>query len=260
MKSKIIEFEEPFRTQLTLNWFLSVKTFVSIQMKDNFTRMIIIEDQKFDFAFLQTILLAWKRKQTEDAKKAEAERLMKLEKQRKEEEAKKKEKLELKRKEEEEKKKAEEAEALKNAPEVSVTEVRVNDVSRLQQMAFRRKSPAIAPFSSSAKPIAAVTPMPPAQASSTSTDQYQMMKQTVKTKVATPDDPMLVSNGEGELPIRSKCSHCNDRNSEKITDFIHHYSTTHFRAELESRVQVRLTNHNAIIIIIYQSQITICLK
>ena len=89
----------------------------------------------------------------------------------------------------------------------------------------RRKS------ESGLRPIAAVPPMPP---HNKTRDIPTAEKPVKQTRVATVSNPMQVFNGEGELPIRTKCVKCNDRNSENMEQLIHHYSAVHFRDQLEA--------------------------
>ena len=56
-------------------------------------------------------------------------------------------------------------------------------------------------------------------------------------KVATVANPMQVIDGQGELPIRSKCTLCNDRSSENMLQFVHHYALMHFREDIGKYVK-----------------------
>ena len=78
------------------------------------------------------------------------------------------------------------------------------------------------------KPVATVPPLPPPRVIPPAE------KAQSNTRLATASNPMQIINGQGELPIRTKCGKCNDRTSENMEQLIHHYSVMHFREDIES--------------------------
>ena len=249
--SKFKNREVPEAAKNSSQYHAAIKRLEDIVTADTVTKMIIIEEQKFDFDFLSTILLVWK---TENARLAEAA--------------------------------ASAARAALPAPVPTVpspisTPVPVQPLSvpvQSQKLPGRQlmlqsnvrtdeedvddPSPADVisieddqdmtpvprkawPGSSKtvanevtprmSRPVATVTPQ---TRMNTSGDLVRMqggMKSMVK--VATVANPMQVIDGQGELPIRSKCTLCNDRSSENMLQFVHHYALMHFREDIGKYVK-----------------------
>ena len=225
--SKFKNREVPESAKNSNQYHAAIKRLEAIVTADTVTRMIIIEEQKFDFDFLSTILLVWK---TENARQAEAELP---------------------------------AAVTIPTPAVAVQTRHVISQSRVQEEEEDDPSPAdvisiddeqeMTPVARSwpintgtvtlanvvtprlSRPVATVTPQTRLNNSLDQTRFHGGMKSEIN--VATVANPMQVINGQGELPIRTKCTLCNDRSSENMLQLIHHYSVVHFREEIGKYVR-----------------------
>ena len=262
--SKVKNIEIPQSAKNSAEYHAAIKRLEDIVTADIVTRMLIIEEQKFDFDFLSTILLVWR---TETARQEEAAKAAARppapapapapvvpttvvvkrpgpavaaappKRLRSEEEA------------------ADDPSPLQGRAGAEV--INLDDdqeaaavprpptaVTSRRSWPCSSKSASMVAAPRQVRPVATVTPMPPTSAASKlktpvkgpqvpgkEAGRGQVAPRTV-TKVATQSNPMQVLDGAGELPIRTKCTLCSDRTSENMMQLVHHYSTAHFREDI----------------------------
>ena len=262
--SKVKNIEIPQSAKNSAEYHAAIKRLEDIVTADIVTRMLIIEEQKFDFDFLSTILLVWR---TETARQEEAAKAAARppapapapapvvpttvvvkrpgpavaaaasKRLRSEEEA------------------ADDPSPLQGRAGAEV--INLDDdqeaaavprpptaVTSRRSWPCSSKSASMVAAPRQVRPVATVTPMPPTSAASKlktpvkgpqvpgkEAGRGQVAARPV-TKVATQSNPMQVLDGAGELPIRTKCTLCSDRTSENMMQLVHHYSTAHFREDI----------------------------
>ena len=242
--SKFKNREVPESAKNSSQYHAAIKRLEDIVTADTVTRMIIIEEQKFDFDFLSTILLVWK---TENARLAEAAakaaspapvaspiltpallqppsfsaqsqnvrgRQVMLQSQVRADE--------------------EDVDDPSPTPADVISIDDDQDMTTVPRMAWpgpvRTKTAANAVTPRMSRPVATVSPQTRMSNSGDLGRGQGGIKSIVK--VATVANPMQVIDGQGELPIRTKCTLCNDRSSENMLQLIHHYALVHFREDI----------------------------
>ena len=269
--SKVKNIEIPQSAKNSAEYHAAIKRLEDIVTADIVTRMLIIEEQKFDFDFLSTILLVWR---TETARQEEAAKAAARppapppapapvvpttvvvkrpgpavaaappKRLRSEEEA------------------ADDPSPLRGRAGAEV--INLDDdqeaaavprppaaVTSRRSWPCSSKSASMVAAPRQVRPVATVTPMPPTSAASKlktpvkgpqvpgkEAGRGQVAPRTV-TKVATQSNPMQVLDGAGELPIRTKCTLCSDRTSENMMQLVHHYSTAHFREDIGKYIKTQ---------------------
>ena len=266
----------------------AIKRLEDIVTAETVSRMLLIEEQKFDFDFLSTILLVWR---TETARQAEAAKEAAAKAAREAADKAAKEAQEAAPKPTEVNnvrpqapkgtptaqipttivvKKPTATTPNQNIPTSKDNEedvddpMPVNDIIDLDDDKSTRSMPraptvpahsnrrswpsntrSVASLGTSrySRPVATVTPMTPmTKAVNNMNSQPEKYKQSMApnvgvNKIATQSNPMQIIDGQGELPIRTKCTMCNDRTSENMLQLIHHYSVVHFRDEIEKYIK-----------------------
>ncbi len=242
--SKFKNREVPESAKNSSQYHAAIKRLEDIVTADTVTRMIIIEEQKFDFDFLSTILLVWK---TENARLAEAaakaalpapvaspiltpallqppsfsvqsqnvrSRQVMLQSQVRADE--------------------EDVDDPSPTPADVISIDDDQDMTTVPRMAWpgpvRPKTAASVVTPRMPRPVATVSPQTRMSSSGDLGRGQGGFKSIVK--VATVANPMQVIDGQGELPIRTKCTLCNDRSSENMLQLIHHYALVHFREDI----------------------------
>ena len=269
--SKVKNIEIPQSAKNSAEYHAAIKRLEDIVTADIVTRMLIIEEQKFDFDFLSTILLVWR---TETARQEEAAKAAARppapapapapvvpttvvvkrpgpavaaappKRLRSEEEA------------------ADDPSPLQGRAGAEV--INLDDdqeaaavprpptaVTSRRSWPCSSKSASMVAAPRQVRPVATVTPMPPTSAASKlktpvkgpqvpgkEAGRGQVAARPV-TKVATQSNPMQVLDGAGELPIRTKCTLCSDRTSENMMQLVHHYSTAHFREDIGKYIKTQ---------------------
>ena len=179
----------------------------------------IIEEIKFEFDFLSTILLVWK---TEISRQ-------------KEEEARKKEEEEVRRKEAEVRRK--EASAILEAP----IEIMEDDPDDPPPPRLALPAPAAPPSRPPApqRALALVRGPVPARAPTIHAPSQPALPRPQLAlppppRIASPMDPMPVDPAAAsEQTVRTKCGLCPDKSSETVEELLQHYSFMHFREQIE---------------------------
>ena len=285
--SKVKNIDIPESAKNSTQYHHAIQRLEDIVTAESVSKMLIIEEQKFDFDFLSTILLVWK---SETAKQAEEKRLEEEKRQEEIQKQEEKKKAEEKRWEAEEMRQAEEKKQKEltkptvvtsqvqipatvvvkktssafisrvdeenvDDPESSVIEIdddtpiieKINVVAPSSRRSWSNKSNMSVVNSRNVRPVATVTPMQPIthvvpyQASYTDNFNKKRDNWTSQnasaSKIATKSNLMQIIDGKGELPIRTKCHLCNDRESSNMLQLIHHYSVTHYRPKIEQYIK-----------------------
>ena len=246
--SKFKNKEVPESAKNSSQYHAAMKRLEDIVTADTVTRMIIIEEQKFDFDFLSTILIVWKNsKLAEAAAKAalpapvaapvftpatvqpvqppsfsvqsqslRGRQFVLQSKVRADEE---------------------DVDDPSPAPADVISIDDDQDMTPVSRTAWpvRPKTVANVVTPRMSRPVATVTP----QTRMGTSGDLGRLQGGIKSmvKVATVANPMQVIDGQGELPIRTKCTLCNDRSSENMLQLIHHYALVHFREDIGKYVK-----------------------
>ena len=207
--SKVNNIEIPEAATNSEQYHDAIKRLDEIVSSNHTKKMQLIEDIKFDFEFLSTILLVWR---TETSKQADASN---------------------------------------NTSQVTLQPVIANRINHNQAKKVLERIESVEDNPDDPEPLSkfikdsdsrtnrmtgqsGLPPTPVMRQSASSAGQ------TRPGKIATVANPMTINSASGELPIKTKCTQCPDRNSENMTDLIHHYATMHLREQIEQKFAGRL--------------------
>jgi len=200
--SKVNNIEIPEAATNSEQYHDAIKRLDEIVSSNHTKKMQLIEDIKFDFEFLSTILLVWR---TETSKQADASN---------------------------------------HTSQVTLQPMIANRINHNQAKKVLERIESVEDNPDDPEPLviedsdprtnrmtgqSGLPPTPVMRQSASSAGQ------TRPGKIATAANPMTINSASGELPIKTKCTQCPDRNSENMTDLIHHYATMHLREQIEQK-------------------------
>jgi len=202
----------------TPEYQVAIKALDSIVYADLPQKIRLIEEMKFEFDFLSTILMVWK---TETSRQAEETKKLEERRRAEQERARLTARQDARRREMEE-------------MPVEILEERVDDPAPFSQLALPSPNMVVMQQAAQRSPFNNRRPFLSPRSSAFSSTTRPPLALPPPPRIATAADPMPVDpKAASELPIRTKCNLCPDKTSENVEQLIQHYSFMHFREQIE---------------------------